>query len=93
VAGIEHLQAAELGGRRLERVEEARDRGHQPPQRLAVDSIGAPEVVDHLGRRDAAAWVSLVVRQLQVAHHGAVFVGASRLSQVHAHENITNASS
>ncbi|MEI6452758.1 MAG: hypothetical protein WCP98_22795, partial [Actinomycetes bacterium] len=33
------------------RVKEAADRSHQPPQRLTVHLIGAPEAVDDPGHR------------------------------------------
>jgi hypothetical protein len=60
--------------------EEPRDRRHQPGQRGPVDLVGPPEAVDHFRDRIPADRVPLVVRQLQVAHHRAVSVGAPRLS-------------
>ncbi len=50
-----------LGG-----LEDAADRGHEAPQRLAVDLVGAPEVVDDAGHRAARLGVALVVGELQV---------------------------
>jgi hypothetical protein len=85
-AGIEHLDLPAPGRRRgLFGGEVAGDRGDQPGQRVAVDLVGAPEVVDHFGGRGAGLWVALVVRQLQVGHHRAVPVGPPTLPQVHDH--------
>ena len=44
-----------------------------------------PEAVDHLGDRAAGARVPLVVRQLQVRHHGAVLIDPPGLPKVHAY--------
>ena len=50
-ARVQHLDLAGVRGRdRLLRVQEPRDRGHQPGQRVAVHGLGAAEVVDHLRR-------------------------------------------
>ena len=85
-ARVEHLDLAGVrGGDRLVRVEEPRDRGHQPGQRLAIDGVGAAEAVDHLRRRDAGDRVALAVRQLQITDHAAVAVAPLRLSEVHTY--------
>ena len=72
---------------RLLRFQEPADGGDQPGQRFPVDQVCPAEVVDHLGDRAAGPRVPLVVRQLQVRHHGAVFVPPPRLSQVHAYKS------
>ena len=56
-------------------------------QCLPVHQVRPAEVVDHLGDRAAGPRVPLVVRQLQVRHHGAVLVPPPRLSQVHAYKS------
>ena len=71
------------GGDGVGRVQEAADRLHQPPQRLAVDLIGAAEAVHDLRARHARLGVALVVRQRQVAELAAIRVAALRLAQVH----------
>ena len=85
--GVEnlHLTTRRRSDRQL-RFQEPADGGDQPPQRLPVHQVRPAEVVDHLGDRAAGPRVSLVVRQLQVRHHGAVFVPPPRLSQVHAYK-------
>ncbi len=65
------------------RVEEPRDRGHQPGQRVAVHGVGAAEVVDHLRRGHPGDRVPFAVRQLQVRHRRTVAVAPLRLPQVH----------
>jgi len=57
---------------------------HPQGQRGPVHQVGPAEVVDHLGDRAVGPRVPFVVRQLQVGHHGAVFVPPPRLPQVHA---------
>lgn len=48
-----------------------RDRRLQPGQRVTVDLVRPPEVVDHLRDRTARPQVPLVVRELQPPHHRA----------------------
>ena len=79
-----------LRGERLLGVEEARDRAHQPPQRLAVEPILAPEAVDHLGTRLPLGGIPHVVRQLHVADHRPVLVRAPDRSQVHMPRTVAN---
>ena len=68
---------------RVGRIEEAADRAHQPPQRLAVDLVGASEAMDDLGARRAGLGVAHVVRQRQVGDLAAVGVATLRLTHVH----------
>ena len=86
-AGIDDLDlGARAGGDGLGGIEEARDRGHQPAQRLAVHLVGTAEVVDDACHRAAGLGVALVVGQLQVADHRTVLVAPPCLSQVHAYK-------
>src|SRR5271166_571877 len=68
---------------RLCRVEEPRDRGDQPGQRVAVHGLRAAEVVDHLRRGHPGDRVAFAVRQLQIRHRRPVAVASLRLPQVH----------
>ena len=68
---------------RLLRLQEPRDRGDQPRQRVAVHGVGAAEVVDHLRRGHPGDRVAFAVRQLQIAHRRPVPVASLRLPQVH----------
>ena len=81
------LQQAQLLGRgRLKRLlglEEARDRAHQPRERLPVEPILAPEAVDHPGTRLLLGRVPHVVRQLYVADLRPVLVAAPDRPQIH----------
>jgi len=54
-------------------------------QRLLVDLVLPPEVVDDLGHRDAGYRVALVVGELEIGDLGAVLVPATGLSQVHTY--------
>src|SRR5665811_2585250 len=56
------------------------------PQCLAVDLVGASEVVDDLGHGGAGLGVALVVGELQVADHGAVLVAPPCLPEVHTYK-------
>jgi hypothetical protein len=81
---VQHLDLTGVRGRdRLLRVEEPRDRGHQPGQRVAVHGLGAAEVVDHLRRGHPGDRVAFAVRQLQIRHRRTVAVAPLRLPQVH----------
>ena len=81
---VQHLDLAGVRGRdRLLRVEEPRDRGDQPGQRVAVHGLGAAEVVDHLRRGHPGDRVAFAVRQLQIRHRRPVAVAPLRLPQVH----------
>ena len=83
-ARVQHLDFAGVRGRhRLLRVQEPRDRGHQPGQRIAVHGLGAAEVVDHLGRGHPGDRVAFAMRQLQIRHRRPVAVAPLRLPQVH----------
>ncbi len=89
--GVEHLHLAGPGrGHRLFRVQEPGDRGHQPGQRVPIDGVGAPEVVDHLRRRHPGDWVAFAVRQLQIGNHAPVAVAPLRLPQVHPYRQAHN---
>ena len=83
-ARVQDLDLAGVRGRdRLLRVEEPRDRGDQPGQRVAVHGLGAAEVVDHLRRGHPGDRVAFAVRQLQIRHRRPVAVAPLRLPQVH----------
>ena len=83
-ARVQDLDLAGVRGLdRLCRVEEPRDRGDQPGQRVAVHGIGAAEVVDHLRRGHPGDRVAFAVRQLQIRHRRPVAVASLRLPQVH----------
>ena len=85
-ARVQHLDLAGVRGRdRLLRVQEPRDRGHQPSQPVAVHGLGAAEVVDHLRLRHPGDRVALAVRQLQIRHRRTVAVAPLRLPQVHTY--------
>src|SRR5271166_3910495 len=87
---VQHLDVAGVrGGDRLLRLQEPRDRGDQPGQRVAVHGVGATEAVDHLRRGNPGHRVALAVRQLQIADHAAVAVTPLRLPQVHTYTAIT----
>ena len=87
---VQHLDLAGLRGRdRLLRVEEPRDRGHQPGQRVAVHGLGAAEAVDHLRRGHPGDRMAFAVRQLQIRHRRTVAVAPLRLPQVHAYTTST----
>ena len=79
-ARVQDLDLAGVRGRdRLLRVEEPRDRGHQPGQRVAVHGVGAAEVVDHPRRGHPGDRVAFAVRQLQIRHRRPVAVAPLRL--------------
>ena len=65
---IARRAAQDAGRDRLFGVEEPRDRGDQPGQRVAVHGVGAAEVVDHLRRGHPGDRVAFAVRQLQIRH-------------------------
>ena len=89
-ARVQDLDLAGVRGRdRLLRVEESRDRGDQPGQRVAVDGLGAAEVVDHLRRGHPGDRVAFAVRQLQIRHRRTVAVASLRLPQVHPYTTST----
>lgn len=75
--------AARASRDRLLRVEEPRDRGDQPGQRVAVHGLGAAEVVDHLRRGHPGDRVAFAVRQLQIRYRRPIAVASLRLPQVH----------
>jgi hypothetical protein len=61
--GVDHLDFGAMRcTHRLLRLEEPRDRSHQPRQRILIDLVGAPEAVDHLRRRYPGVRVTLAVR-------------------------------
>jgi hypothetical protein len=69
-AGIDDFYVQTRPGRySVGRVEETADRSYQAPQCLAVDLVGAAEVVDDLGHGGAGLGVALIVGELQVADH------------------------
>ena len=81
--GVENLRlAGRRHGGRLLRFHGPADVGDQPPQRLRVHQVRPAEVVDHLGDRAAGPRVPLIVRQLQVRHHCAIFAPPPRTSPV-----------
>ena len=83
-ARVQDLDLAGVRGRdRLLRVQEPRDRGDQPGQRVAVHGLGAAEVVDHPRRGHPGDRVAFAVRQLQIRHRRPVAVAPLRLPQVH----------
>src|SRR5512143_273877 len=85
-ARVQDVDFAGVRGRdRLLRVEEPRDRGDQPGQRVAVHALGAAEVVDHPRRGHPGDRVAFAVRQLQIRHRRHVAVASLRLTQVPPH--------
>jgi hypothetical protein len=85
--GLGELQAVGRGGQGRVRVEEPRDRGDQPLQRLAVRVVLAAEVVDDLRLRPAQLRVPDVVGELEVADLAAVLVPPRRRPQVRGLED------
>jgi hypothetical protein len=66
--GVHDLDLAARGRtNRLGGLQEPGDRRDEAGERLAVDLVGAAEVVDHLGDRRTRLGAALVVRELQVA--------------------------
>ncbi|WP_159449703.1 hypothetical protein, partial [Desulfococcus multivorans] len=61
------------------------DGSAQPDQFLPVELVGTAEVVDDFGNRLAGIRVALVMRQLEIFDHGAVFVLSLRRPQIHVY--------
>ncbi len=82
VARIDDLDLLEAAGgvHGLGGPKHPRDRGHEAARRLAVDLVGAPDVVDRPRHGAAGLRVALVVGELQVADHRAVSVPAPCLT-------------